>query len=310
MEYILLVAGLVLLFWGGDVMVDGSVSIARRLHISKLLIGLTLVGFGTSTPELITSLQATLKGSSGISIGNVVGSNIANILLVLGAAALFHPVKVPVVSFRRDSFFLLLSTVVLIGIALYLPVINWLCGAVLVAVLVFYIIYSYIYEKKFAATETDADDNEKQPSLWFSLFKAMSGIILTVVGATLLVDNAIIIAREFHISELIIGLTLVAVGTSLPELATSVVASIKKQNQIAFGNVIGSNIYNSLFILGFTALFVPVAIPQEGSRDSLYVMAAATLLLLFVSIAFKKISRSMGLFFLLLYAIYVIFLMK
>ena len=310
MEYVLLIAGLVLLFWGGDVMVDGSVNIARRLHISKLLIGLTLVGFGTSTPELITSLQATLKGSSGISIGNVVGSNIANILLVLGAAALFHPVKIPVISFRRDSFFLVLSTVFLMGIALYVPVINWLCGAFLVAVLVFYIVYSYIHEKKFAASETDEDEDEKGASLWLSLAKAVAGIILTVIGATLLVDNAIIIAREFNISELIIGLTLVAVGTSLPELATSVVASIKKQNQIAFGNVIGSNIYNSLFILGFTALFVPVVVPQEGSRDSLYVMAAATLLLMFVSIVFKKISRGMGLVFLLLYTLYVIFLMK
>ena len=297
MIYLLLALGLFLLFVGGDWLVAGSVAVARRLKVSPLLIGLTLVGFGTSTPELVTSLIATYKGSAGISVGNVVGSNIANILLVLGVAALLNPIPIKGKSFKRDSTFLILSTLVLVGAASF-GLIGYLLGAVMVGALVFYIFYSYKTEKEIP------DEDEKVAPLVPSLIRTVAGILLTLLGAKLLVDNSVDLARTWGISEAVIGLTIVAVGTSLPELATSIMSALKKHNDVAFGNVIGSNIYNSLFILGATALFMPVRIPSEIWLD-LSIMSAVTVLMIAVAFERKRYSRLMGAFFLVLYALYI-----
>ena len=297
MTYLLLALGLFLLFVGGDWLVAGSVAVARRLKVSPLLIGLTLVGFGTSTPELVTSLIATYKGSAGISVGNVVGSNIANILLVLGVAALLNPIPVKGKSFKRDATFLILSTLVLVGAASF-GLIGCLLGAVMVGALVFYIIYSYKTEKEIP------DEAEKPAPLIPSLIRTVAGILLTLLGAKLLVDNSVELARTWGISEAVIGLTVVAVGTSLPELATSIMSALKKHNDVAFGNVIGSNIYNSLFILGITALFMPVQIPSEIWLD-ISIMSAVTVLMIAVAFGRKRYSRLMGGIFLILYALYI-----
>ncbi len=300
MVYLFLILGLVLLFVGGDWLVAGSVSVARRLKVSPLLIGLTLVGFGTSTPELLTSLLATYKGSAGIAVGNVVGSNTANILLVLGVAALLNPVQVKGKSFRRDALFLALSTLILV-MSLAFGTVGRLLGFIMVGALIFYVVYSYKTEKEIP------DDSEKPAPLFTSLVRTIIGISLTLLGAKLLVDNSVELAKTWGISEAVIGLTIVAVGTSLPELATSIMSSIKKHNDVAFGNVVGSNIYNALFILGMTALFMPVEIPAHMGLD-MAIMSIATLLMIGIAFCYKKYSRLTGLVFLILYALYIVHL--
>ena len=297
MIYFLLILGLLLLFIGGNWLVSGSVAVAHRLKVSPLLIGLTLVGFGTSTPELVTSLIATYKGANGISVGNVVGSNISNILLVLGLAALLNPVYVKGKSFKRDASFLLLSTLILVGASMF-GTIGRLLGVIMIGTLIFYVIYSYKTEKEKPSKK------EKLVPLPTSLIRTIIGILLTLLGAKLLVDNSVELARSWGISESVIGLTIVAVGTSLPELATSIFSSIKKQNDVALGNVMGSNIYNALFILGMTAIFMPVQIPEQMGFD-LVIMTITTFLMVGIALKFKKYTRITGACFLILYALYI-----
>lgn len=310
MVYLLLAVGLLFLIYGGDLLVRGAVQLARRIGVSPLLIGLTLVGFGTSTPELVTSLIAVFKQSEGIAVGNVVGSNIANILLVLGAAAVISPVQVDIKSFKRDSVFLIISTLGIL-IALAFGQISFILGSILTGLLIVYVVYSYISDKKNqkAIKNQEAElaeltnSNEIKGSFWIPLAKTFIGIALTLGGAKLLVDNAIILARTWGISEAVIGLTLVAVGTSLPELATSVMSAIRHQDDVAFGNVVGSNIYNALFILGITAIFMPILIPQTMSKD-IWIMTAVTVALIGIAFWKKRFSRSIGVLFLLVYTLY------
>lgn len=303
MTYILLVIGLVLLAVGGDTMVSGAVTLAKKMGISTLLIGLTLVGFGTSTPELLTSLLAAIKGSNDIALGNVVGSNIANILLVLGMTALIVPVNVDIKSFKRDGGFLAFSCIMLI-LALFLGQISFVMGAGLVATLVGYIVYSYFSDKKQQSKKSNNEPKENITTpIWLALIKTIGGIALMMFGAKLLVDNSILLARNWGVSEAVIGLTIVAVGTSLPELATSVMSSIRGHNEVAFGNVVGSNIYNSLFILGTTALFLPIAVPSSMSAD-IWLMTAITAILIGIALWQKRFSRSIGFAFLCAYAGY------
>ena len=301
MTYLLLVLGLFLLFIGGDWLVSGSVAVAKRMKVSPLLIGLTLVGFGTSTPELTTSLLATYKGSNGIAIGNVVGSNIANILLILGVTALILPVKVKGKSIRRDSAFLIFSCLLLLA-SLAFGSIGRIMGLIMLASLIFYVVYCYRTER-----EEVADENEKLPPLWRSITLTIVGIGLTMLGAKFLVDNSVILARTWGISESVIGLTIVAVGTSLPELAASVMSAIRKHSDVALGNVIGSNIYNALFILGVTALCMPIQIPS-GMWIDMLIMTAVTALMIAIALGYKKFTRATGVIFLISYAVYIIYL--
>lgn len=301
MLYIWLILGFICLIYGGNALVEGSVKLARKMGVSPLLIGLTLVGFGTSTPELVTSLLAVFKNSEGIAVGNVVGSNIANILLVLGVAAVISPIPVDLKAFKRDGSFLVLSTIGLI-VAVLLGRIGFGMGTVLVGLLIGYIVYSYLSDRK---EQQESSKNEVPTGkLWLALLQTVGGIALTLLGAKLLVDSAIELAKAWGISESVIGLTVVAVGTSLPELITSIMSAIHKQNDVAFGNVVGSNIYNALFILGLTALFMPVVVPEKMGLD-IWIMAAATLALIGVALLKKQFSRPIGILFLLGYAGYV-----
>ena len=307
MVYFLLFLGFGLLIFGGDTLVSGSVKVAKRLGVSPLLIGLTLVGFGTSTPELVTSLIAAFNESADIAVGNVVGSNTANILLVLGVSALISPVKVDIQSFKRDGLFLFLSTTAII-VASFIGQINFLFGGVLVLSLIGYVVYSYISDRKNQKAVQETETQEKPSSavtdtVWFSLGQTFLGIALTVLGARFLVNSAIELAQTWGVSQAVIGLTIVAVGTSLPELITSVMSSIKGHNDVAFGNVVGSNIYNALFILGITALFIPINLSQSMDKD-IWIMTAVTLALIGIALLFKKFSRLIGFLFLLAYAIY------
>lgn len=299
MMYLLVGGGLVLLFVGGEMLVRGAVTTAQRLGVSPMLIGLTLVGFGTSTPELVTSLQAAFMESPGIAVGNVVGSNIANILLIIGLAALIFPIAAPRTAVQRDGGFMIFVSVLFLGIVLY-GFLNAIFGAALVALLIAYIVFTYFKERRQpdeakALYEAELERAEPRPgSVWVALAIAVVGIALTIAGARFLVDGSIQLARTFGMSETLIGLTIVAVGTSAPELVASLIAALKKHDEIALGNIIGSNIYNILGILGITALIHPLTIPPEIAHLDIWVVLVASILLIVFAWTGGRISRIEG----------------
>lgn len=308
--------GLVLLVIGGELLVRGSTSAAKALGVSPLLIGLTLVGFGTSTPELVTSVTAALEGSPGIAVGNVVGSNTANILLILGISALIYPMAVNPKGFRRDAVVLVVAALACLGATLY-GHLDRVIGIGFIAALIAYIIYCYREEKAHPeepAAEVHqhmADAARPGPkAIALSVGMAVAGIAITIFGARFLVDAAVSIAQGFGVSDTIIGLTIVAVGTSMPELVTSVMAAIKKQADVAYGNIIGSNIYNILGILGVTALIQPIDVPPQIAQVDIWVMLAATALLVFFARSGFKLVRWEGGAFLAAYVAYTAWLIS
>ena len=271
MDYLLVLGGLVLLIFGGEGLVRGSVSVARRLNISELVIGLTLVGCGTSMPELVTSLHAIEAGAVGISIGNVIGSNIANILLVLGVAALIRPILTNPSALKRDLAVVIGATATLCGL-IWLDAFTRLTGLLLLAALVLYIALSLIADRKGDTPEAELHTGEGE--IVTSEFGMATGLLIALVGmagiifgANLLVEGAVGIARGLGVSEAVIGMSIVAFGTSLPELATSVVASTRGRSDVALGNILGSNIFNILGILGVTALVHPFSVFQDHAGD-------------------------------------------
>ncbi|MEQ8264738.1 calcium/sodium antiporter [Pseudohaliea sp.] len=317
---LLLIAGLVLLIVGGELLVRGAVRVATAVGVSPLVIGLTLVGFGTSTPELVTSVQAALMKSPGIAYGNIVGSNISNILLIVGAAALLSPMAITSVALKRDGVVMLVVALAFAAVAALAPL-GRAAGVVFIALLLAYVYLAFrqetsaatsehvaVYEKSVALQEADsalAPSSRPRGSLAVSTLIALTGLLLVVVGGRFLVDAAVALARGFGISETVIGLTIVAVGTSMPEFVTSVVASIRKQGDVAFGNIIGSNIYNLLGIGGFTALIAPGPVPAAIIRfDNLAMVGVSAALLLFAWTGLR-ISRREGALLLAGYAIYV-----
>ena len=308
-EFLLIAGGLVLLAIGGDVLVRGAVGSASRLGVSPLLIGLVLVGFGTSMPELTTSVQAALSGSPGIAVGNVVGSNIANILLILGAAAVIAPIAVGRGVLRRDGSFLALSQIAL-AVALFLTPVGRTSGGLLFAGLMAYIGLSYWLDQRSkgpeAALHSAEADSVAPPKggLLVSLLLLAGGIAGVVIGAKFLVTGAISIAEGFGISDTVIGLTVVAIGTSLPELAASIAAALKRQGDIALGNVIGSNIFNALGILGATAIIRPIGVPASILGSDVWIMLGAAALLFVVAATGRRVGRMEGVGLLVLYAAY------
>ena len=313
MTALMLAAGLALLVLGGELLVRGAVAIAKRLGVSPLMIGLTLVGFGTSTPELVTSLQAALAGSPGIAVGNVVGSNTANILLILGLAAVIRPVTATPAAFRRDGSVLVLAAL-LCGWVTLAGEIGRGAGTFFLAALLGYIVLTYRLERQSADPSAElhaAEAEAARPmpgSPLLAVASVLGGLVLTIVGARLLVEGAIELATGFGVSETIIGLTIVAVGTSLPELVTSLMAALRGQSDVAFGNVIGSNIYNVLGILGLTALVQPLAVPAEIATLDIWVMLAATAVLLVVTLTGWRVTRLEGGLMLSAYAGYLAWL--
>ncbi len=293
MFWLFIAAGLLLLTLGAEALIRGATSIAKRLGLSDLLIGVTLVGFGTSSPELVSSLGAAFAGSPGVAVGNVVGANIANILLILGLAALIAPIPVGAEGFRRDAPVLVLSTLAAIGVSMTGEY-GRIAGVVFIAALAAYIATAYITEKRAAQAQLIDIPHEAPRPLLPSLIFAIAGLALLIGGAKLLVTGAIGIATALNISETLIGLTIVAIGTSLPELVTSVVASLRGKSDLAFGNVVGSNIYNILGILGATALIHPVAAPLAIIRFDNWIMAAATAALILFAASRNKIERWEG----------------
>lgn len=302
MEYLYILAGLVGLFFGGEALVRGSVGIARRLSISPFVIGLTVVGFGTSTPELLVSVQAALRGSPDIAVGNIIGSNIANILLILGLTAIVWPISVNAAQLRRDTAFMIASVLLLVPL-FALGEIDRVAGLVLVAGLVVYLAWTFLKSQQ----DTPNDETVAAPtSAMFSLLWIAVGFLALLFGAQFLVEGSVSVARDFGVSEAFIGLTIVAIGTSLPELATSLIAAFRRQSDIAIGNILGSNIFNVLGILGVTAVISPIPIAARFLTFDLPIMLAVSFVLAGLLLARPQIGRGVGAVMLLSYAIYVL----
>ena len=309
MSIVLFIVGLILLILGSNWLVDGASSVARRYNISDLVIGLTIVAFGTSSPELVVNLVASLKGSTDIAIGNVIGSNIFNILMILGVTAMVAPIVISKTTTWKEIPFSILAVVVMALMANGYTIygnsnleISRIDGIVLMGFFLIFMIYTFrLAQSSGSVVETPGKIIGLPKSIVFILL-GLGGLIL---GGKLLVDGAIDIARNLGLSEETIGLTVVAAGTSMPELATSVVAAFKKKSDIAIGNIVGSNIFNIFLVLGLSASIRPIPFAEKSNFDLIFLLIVSVLLFLFVSLSkSRRIGRIHGAFFFLLFIAY------
>jgi len=307
---VLLIIGLIVLIVGGDYLVRGSSSIALRLHLSPLVVGLTIVAFGTSAPELLISVQSALKGSPDIAMGNVVGSNICNLALVLGLTAVINPVKVQPNSIRFDwpmtmGASILLFLVIREGI---LDALEGIIFLVAISIYLFLIIrQSRIDVKSQKKSETQEEDIPDAPSrqIWKDIFFIGLGCVALYYGSEWFVSSAKDLALSLGIEERVVGLTVVALGTSLPELVTAAVASFKGETDLALGNLMGSNIFNILSILGITAIIKPIYVHEVILNKDIVWMLMITLIILPLMVVRREVGRADGIVLLIVYTIYV-----
>ena len=307
---LLLVAGFALLIWGADFFVDGASRVADRMKIPQIVIGLTIVAFGTSAPEAAVSISAGLKGSADLAVSNVVGSNILNIGIILGISALITPLAVQKSTRKFEMPYVIITTILLMVLGMFDGKLGWVDGLILWAGMILFLVYLLNVAKKGKSEATEEPDTgkKKAPVIWLIL-KILFGGAAIVLGSDFAVDGATAIATSMGWSERLIGLTIVALGTSLPELVTSVIAAIKKNADIAIGNIVGSNIFNILFVLGTTALITPVAYQEAFIVDNIVAVIAAVLLFLFVLNKDCKLKRWGGAVLLAAYVVYFIYLM-
>jgi cation:H+ antiporter len=310
MMYLFALGGFVLLFAGGEWLVRGAVSVSRRMGISPLLIGMTIVAFCTSAPELLVSLEAALRGQPDMAVGNVVGSNTANVLLIIGISALISPIVVKPAELRRDTLVMLGSVTLFAGLAMRGTLQGW-HGGLMVGTLIAYVWYSYWSEIYRHAPGAELHAHEADEfagvtrKLWLGLAELAGGLAALVVGSRMLVTGASDIALSFGVPEAVIGLTLVALGTSLPELATSVMAAARGHADVAVGNVIGSNLFNSLGIIGITALVEELPVTEAIASFDIWVMLASALVLTVFLLWRGRIGRIAGGAFLATYVVYI-----
>ncbi|MGP1357912.1 calcium/sodium antiporter [Roseicyclus sp.] len=298
MNAVMMVAGLVLLLGGGETLVRGAVAFATRMRLPMAVVGAVVLGFGTSMPELLTSVSAAFAGAPGIAIGNVMGSNVANILLILGVAAVIAPMRADAAP-NEDRIWLAIATVLGIGVIVQGAAVGRIDATLLLIALAIYVWRALNRDDVSEAVEPIEGMGTGRMTLLL-----LGGLLALIGGAWLLVEGAVGIATALGVSETVIGLTIVAVGTSLPELATSFAAARKGESELALGNVLGSNVFNILAILGLTAAIVPIPVPADLSVVDLAVVAAAAAALLFV-LFLGRIGRGVGSLFLLAYAAYV-----
>ncbi len=317
LEYLQLIGGLVLLLVAGDALVSGSASLAVKFKISPLLIGLTIVAFGTSAPELLVSISAAFNGAPGIAIGNVVGSNIANILIVLGLPAVFFAMNADNAEVRKNAIIVLVASVVFMLFTLT-GMLVWWHGAILFSGIILFLFLEFKNAKKGSENNegniSDIESELPEPSknaIKITLL-IVFGIIGLPIGAHYLVAGASSIASDFGISDAAIGLSIVALGTSLPELAAVFSSVRKNHSDLAIGNILGSNLFNLLTVMGLTAMIHPIAIAPRITQIGLtqplgdiWIMLAVTILLLLVIFFIKKINRVVGLLFTALYLLYI-----
>jgi cation:H+ antiporter len=304
LDFIIIPLSLFLLYIGGEGVLKGVLVIARKFKLSNILVSAVIIGFGTSLAELTVSVEAVLIGSPDIALGNIIGSNIANILLVTAIAALITPIMLKNLKINRDIFVMIVASLLL----LFFKFIDWLnfySGVIFLLILFSYISYSYLQDQK--------DNGENEENLEnFSLIKAIIysviGLATLILGGWLLVNSSIKIAQSYDISEAVIGLTIVAVGTAIPELTTTIIASIKKHNDLVIGNILGSNIFNILGILGVTLLIENIPVTDEMMKKGIWEMIAATLFFIIILRFAKSISKLIASFMLTSYAIYIMYL--
>ena len=305
---LIIIAGFALLFVGAEGFVKGGVDIAQRLGIRTIIIGLVIVGFGTSTPELFICIQSAFTKASGIGLGNILGSNIANIFLALGIAAIIKPIDIAKSILKYDMVFILLSSIISYIFA-FNGIISRIEGIVLILLFSGYMAYNiYTAKDKNSASNINTKKNKKKNiKSWLFL---IGGVGITIFGADLVVDGGVKIAKSFGISELIIGLTIVAIGTSLPEVATTFVASLKNESDISIGNIVGSNVFNLLLILGLTVIIVPVPVENQSIRIDFPLMIFSVIILELLALIRLRIERWHGVLFILIYVGYISYLVK
>lgn len=309
LQFVLLAAGFLLLMKGADWFVDGASKIADKFGIPHLVIGLTIVAFGTSAPEAAVSVSAALKGSVDLAISNVVGSNIMNVLLILGLSSMIYPLAVKQSTIRFDIPFVFFVSVLMLVFGVMDGNVGRIDGLILWAFLIFYIAYMIRLTKKSQAADEAFEAAGENDKLWELLLLIIVGGVMIVVGSDVTVDAASNIAAEFGMDERLIGLTIVAFGTSLPELVTSCIAARKKETDIAVGNIVGSNLFNILFVLGTSAVITPVAYKSDFIFDNAVAVLIMAVLWLLV---FKKqkLSRTGGAVMLVMYAAYFVNLLS
>jgi cation:H+ antiporter len=302
MEIVWLLLSLVILYFGAEGLVSGAASLAKRMGVSPLVIGLTVVSLGTSAPELVVSVKAALNGQSALSIGNVLGSNFFNVGLILGVSALIYPLSVKRQLLKLDVPVMIVAA--LMFFVLFLDSeISWIEALIFVLTLISYITYMLVTSKRKSTGKQNEEDIPLSKHWLLDLLFVGVGLAALIYGSDMLVVNAVVVAERLGMSEAMIGLTIVAAGTSMPELATSVVAAIKKRADIAIGNVVGSNIFNMLLILGVTGLIRPISAPDINYVDSLFNIGIGLLLWLFMKRS-SRITRAQGAVFLAVYLLY------
>ena len=302
---LLLLIGFVIVVKGADLLIDGASSLAKKMSISEIAIGLTIVAFGTSAPELIVNIFASIGGYHEITFGNILGSNIFNILMVLGVAGIISTIVVQRNTILKEIPFLLIATLLVFGLALWNSDLSLLDGIILLAFLIVFFIYVIGFLKAKPLLGSDI----KERSYLVTILMMIFGMIGLFFGGKFVVDNAVIIARHFEVSEKFIGLTIVALGTSLPELATSIIAIKKGRNDLAIGNVIGSNIFNILLVLGVSSLIAPIHYDITLNIDFIFLCVITIMLFTTMFIGKKhKLTKIESVFFVILYFAYLVFL--
>ncbi|MGN0291763.1 MAG: calcium/sodium antiporter [Lachnospiraceae bacterium] len=308
LTYVLLVVGFVLLIKGADFFVEGSASVAKKLKVPTMIIGLTIVAMGTSAPECAVSISASIKGSNAMAISNVVGSNIFNLMVVCGFCDLFTPLVVHTKTLKQEFPFSILSAVVMLALGYIGMTLGRIDGVILLVLFAFFLFWMVKSALKARANnEVMEEEDVKELGNIQCVIYIIAGLIAIVIGGDVVVDAATEIARNFGLSENLIGLTIVAFGTSLPELVTSIVAAKKGEVDMALGNVIGSNIFNILLVGGIAATVSPMVFLMENVIDIVILTAMSVVVLGFAS-SKKKIGRAEGVFMLLIYAAYIVYI--
>ncbi|MFI3241589.1 MAG: calcium/sodium antiporter [Alphaproteobacteria bacterium] len=303
----LIALGFVFLIFGADLTVKGGVAIANKLNIAPVIIGLTILAFGTSAPEFVVSIKAALNDAEGIVLGNIIGSNIGNIFLILGLASAIKPIEADKKVFFRDYKFLLAVTI-LFAVISYFGNFSLLHGLLMLALLFGFIAFNYVNAMKNPPEENNEETHSPYASKSWLIVSlvTIAGLVAIIFGGDLLVKGAVSIAEHLGVSQEIIGLTIIAFGTSLPELAVSVIAAMRGQSAMALGNVVGSNIWNIVFIMGITATMTNVEVPQQFIVYDNIVMLAGTLILWPIMMTKGKISRTEGIVMFIAYCAYIV----
>lgn len=305
---ILLIVGFVLLVKGADFLVDGAAGIAARFGIPQLVIGLTIVAMGTSAPEASVSITAALGGNAGISVGNIIGSNIFNILVILGITSVIAPISVRRSTLRYEAPFMLIITVVLMLFGLG-GEISRVEGVILWILFIAYLAYlAYLFVAARRGSN-DIDDLPAQKKLWVQFALLIGGLAAVIIGGSVVVDNAVVIASALGMSDRLISLTVIAFGTSLPELVTSIAAVRRGNADLAIGNIVGSNVFNILFVIGSSSLIIPITFADQFLIDSVIALFAGLMLWFGAMNKDKKLKRPVGILMLLSYAAYFVYLL-